>query len=172
MSVSKIIPLRYLYRWAGAILTHGCFDLVHLGHIRYLKWAKRLDESLPLVVTLTSDEHFPNYKGEGRPVFNESERAEWLAALDVVDIVSIVYDRTAVPAIEVLKPSYYVKGHEAEGMIPEEQGATESVGGKVVFMPAESKKGQIYSSGKILSGQLLRNRIVQQKWEGGEYGWE
>lgn len=173
MSFAKIIPMRYLWRWKGGVMAHGCFDLLHIGHIRYLHWAKSLAPSLPLVVTTTADDYFPTYKGEGRPAFPQDIRAEWIAAIGVVDVVSVIDDKTAVPAIEVMRPSIYAKGHAAEGMIPHEQEATERHGGVVQFMPADSPSySQHYSSGRILSGQYLRSRIVEQKMEKGDYLYE
>lgn len=173
MSFDKIIPTRYLYRYRGGVLCHGCFDLLHIGHIRYLHWARRQLARGPLVATLTADAFFPGYKGEGRPAFPEHIRAEWLAAICVVDAVAIVHHRTAIPAIEMMRPEVYAKGHTAEGMIPEETDATIAAGGRVVFMPPDSDGySQEYASGRILSGQYLRSRIVAQKIERGVYDYE
>lgn len=158
---AKITKLWNLTRMRHAIQCHGCFDLLHVGHIRYLQWAKSLMPSAPLIVTLTSDEHFPKYKGDWRPAFNEQIRAECLAALEVVDHVAIVHEPTGVGAINVLHPAIYAKGWEAKGVIPDEVAAVESHGGRVEYMEKESEKGQIYSSGMILSGELMRQRTMK-----------
>lgn len=173
MSLDKLVKLEDLSRFAGGVLAHGCFDLVHLGHIRYLRWARHLQNGGALVVTLTSDEHFPTYKGEGRPAFDELTRAEWVAAIGIVDAVAIVRAYTAVPAIDAMRPAIYAKGHEAEGMIPHEQSAAQRVGASVFFMPRDNEMyAQQYSSGRILSGQYLRERIVEQRAKRGEYDYQ
>ena len=170
MSLNKIVPFQTLGDYRGGVLCHGCFDLVHVGHIRYLRWARHLRNDVPLVVTLTDDAHFPDYKGEGRPAFDELTRAEWVAAIGVVDAVSIVCAWTAVPAIEQMRPSVYAKGREAEGMIPHEESAARSVGAEVCFMPRDHEMyAQRYASGRILSGQYMRERIIEQRTERGQY---
>jgi len=85
---------------------HGCFDLLHPGHIKHFESAKKAADVL--VVTLTQDK-FVN-KGPGRPVFNEQIRAETIAALQVVDYVAINHWATAIETIAIVKPDLYVKG--------------------------------------------------------------
>jgi rfaE bifunctional protein nucleotidyltransferase chain/domain len=87
---------------------HGVFDLLHIGHIRYLQVARQLGDVL--VVTVTADQ-FVN-KGPHRPVFDERLRAEALAALDCVDFVAIHHFPTAMEALRLLRPDIYVKGGE------------------------------------------------------------
>lgn len=114
MSDTKILPLPVVagradvLRSAGKkiVQCHGCFDLMHIGHIRHLQAAKRMGDTL--VVTVTADAYVA--KGEGRPAFTESLRAEALAALACVDFVAINPGPTAVEAIRLLRPHYYVKG--------------------------------------------------------------
>ena len=115
---------------------HGTFDLLHIGHLRHLREARR--EGTMLIVTLTADA-FVN-KGPGRPVFSEQMRAEMMAALDCVDYVAICADALAVPAIRKLKPHIYVKGQDysrdeedVTGGIVAERHAVEAHGGRVVF---------------------------------------
>ena len=101
--LSKLKPLDELGRATAAerakgetvVLAHGTFDLLHIGHVRHLRDAKK--HGTALVVTITADA-FVN-KGPGRPVFSEHMRAEMLAALEFVDYVGIVHDATAIPAI-------------------------------------------------------------------------
>src|SRR3989339_1086665 len=85
---------------------HGCFDLMHIGHIKYLQSAKRKGDIL--VVTVTPDRYVK--RGPGRPVFNEIHRAEAIAALDCVDYVYINHSPTATETIRMIKPDIYVKG--------------------------------------------------------------
>ena len=115
---------------------HGVFDLLHIGHIRHFKEAKKFGDLL--VVTTTQDE-FVN-KGPGRPVFNQDLRAEAIAALDCVDYVAINESPLAVESIRVIRPDYYVKGSDYReaaddrtgGIVLEEE-AVKSVGGQLVF---------------------------------------
>ncbi|HIE00254.1 MAG TPA: cytidyltransferase [Thiotrichaceae bacterium] len=118
------------------ILCHGCFDLLHIGHIRYLNKARSLGDEL--LVTLTADEYVN--KGPGRPVFPAKLRAEHMAALSMVSYVAVNHAATAVNVINKIKPHLYVKGNEYEnaeedlsGNIRLEQEATEAWGGKIFF---------------------------------------
>jgi rfaE bifunctional protein kinase chain/domain/rfaE bifunctional protein nucleotidyltransferase chain/domain len=115
---------------------HGVFDLLHIGHLRHLQAARKFGDLL--VVTITPD-RFVN-KGPGRPAFTETLRAEALAMLESVDLVAINNWSSAVEAIKLLKPDFYVKGSDyreaakdVTGGIIHEQNAVESGGGKIVF---------------------------------------
>jgi rfaE bifunctional protein nucleotidyltransferase chain/domain len=143
MSVSKILPLDDLARQlevsrrAGLkiVQCHGCFDLMHIGHIRHLQAARAMGDLL--VVTLTADAHVA--KGAGRPAFTEALRAEALAALACVDRVAISHEPTAVEAIRMLRPDVYVKGQVAEeparrsARLQQELAAVREVGGIARF---------------------------------------
>ena len=85
---------------------HGVFDVIHLGHIKYLEASKTHGDIL--VVTLTQDQHI--HKGPGRPVFSEKIRSECIAALECVDYVAINEWASAEETILALKPNIYVKG--------------------------------------------------------------
>jgi len=115
---------------------HGCFDLLHPGHLKHFQAAKKKGDVL--VVTLTKDE-FVN-KGPGRPVFNHHLRADSIAALECVDYVAINEWPTAIETIKLLKPHFYVKGSDyadrssdLSGKIYEEEEAVKSVGGMLHF---------------------------------------
>jgi D-glycero-beta-D-manno-heptose 1-phosphate adenylyltransferase len=97
-------------RQAGArlVLTNGVFDLLHLGHARYLQQARALGDAL--VVALNSDASTRLLKGPARPITPEAERAEVLAALSCVDAVTIFGDRTAEGLVADLRPEMYAKG--------------------------------------------------------------
>jgi rfaE bifunctional protein nucleotidyltransferase chain/domain len=95
------------------VFTNGCFDLLHLGHIRYLQDARKLGDFL--ILGLNGDESVRQLKGEGRPLVPESERAEILAALSCIDYVTIFPERTASALIEQLQPAIYVKGGDYAG---------------------------------------------------------
>jgi rfaE bifunctional protein nucleotidyltransferase chain/domain len=115
---------------------HGVFDLMHIGHIRHFREARKLGDLL--VVTITPDRYVN--KGPHRPVFTESLRAEAIASLDCVDYVAINKWPTAVEALTLLKPDLYAKGSDYRdaasdhtGGITRERLAVESGGGKLVF---------------------------------------
>ncbi len=143
MSVAKILPLEIIAERLHALRArgktivhcHGCFDLMHIGHIKHLQAAKRMGDTL--VVTVTPDHYVA--KGEGRPVFAEPLRAECLAALECVDFVAINRWPTAAEAIRLLRPHYYVKGQECA--IPSRRSvrlqaeieAAHEVGGEIRF---------------------------------------
>lgn len=100
-------------RWRPLVLTNGCFDLLHVGHVRYLQTAKTLGKAL--VVGLNSDASVgqlkpPKANFPSRPLIPESQRAEVLAALKAVDGVVIFPQLTATHLIATLKPDIYVKG--------------------------------------------------------------
>ena len=118
----------------------GVFDIFHVGHLDYLKAAKRL--GVHLLVGVTADKHVR--KGPGRPVFNQIQRASMLRALRCVDEV-IVYDEP-IPYDLILKykPDIYAKGREYEGRLPE-QGMVEALGSRVVFIDTP-----VYSSSELV----------------------
>jgi rfaE bifunctional protein nucleotidyltransferase chain/domain len=90
------------------VFTNGCFDLLHLGHVRYLQEARALGDFL--VLALNNDEGVRLLKGPGRPLVPEDERAEVMAALSCIDYVTIFGEPTAGPLVEQLQPAIYVKG--------------------------------------------------------------
>jgi len=115
---------------------HGCFDLLHHGHIKHFEAAKKFGDIL--IVTITEDRYVN--KGPDRPFFNHNIRAENLAALEIVDFVAVNYAQTAIPAIEKIQPQFYVKGQDYKtieqdisGGIILEKEAAEKFGGKLVF---------------------------------------
>lgn len=90
------------------VFTNGCFDLLHVGHIRYLQEAKSLGDKL--VVALNNDASVQKLKGPTRPVQQELDRAEIMAALECVDYVTLFGEETPLELIETLKPNVLVKG--------------------------------------------------------------
>jgi rfaE bifunctional protein nucleotidyltransferase chain/domain len=115
---------------------HGCFDLLHLGHIKHFEAAKKAADIV--VVTITPD-RFVN-KGPGRPVFNENLRMEAIAALQAVDYVALNKWETAIETIKILKPTFYVKGQDYKDREKDltaniylEEDAVKSVGGEIYF---------------------------------------
>lgn len=131
----ELLARRAEARRAGRVVVqcHGCFDIVHPGHIRHLRQAKSQGDVL--LVTLTGDGHVG--KGSGRPLIPQELRAENLAALDCVDWVYIEARPTAAALLEEVQPDVYVKGREYESntdpRFREEREAVERHGGRVVF---------------------------------------
>ena len=120
------------------VLTNGCFDLLHVGHIRYLIAARELGDVL--VVGLNSDSSVRRIKGEGRPLTPEDERAEILAALQCVDFVSIFAGDTAAELVALAKPAVYVKGGDYspspdDPAFPPEGRLVRAYGGEVKILP-------------------------------------
>ncbi len=104
--VEKIAELRQTD--AKIVLANGCFDLFHVGHIRYLAGAKELGEVL--IVGINSDEQVRKLKGENRPFMPEAERAEIVSALRCVDFVTIFDEPTVEQLIRVIRPDFHAKG--------------------------------------------------------------
>ena len=125
---------------------HGCFDILHPGHLRHLTWARKQGDLL--VVTVSGDSVVK--KGRNRPYVPEQLRAESLAALEVVDFVCIDDGEWAGPALEFVKPDVYVKGKEFEqvhdGRFGRERRLVEAAGGRVLF----SSGDVVYSSTHII----------------------
>jgi D-beta-D-heptose 7-phosphate kinase / D-beta-D-heptose 1-phosphate adenosyltransferase len=95
------------------VFTNGCFDIVHLGHIKYLESAKSLGDIL--ILGLNSDNSVTSLKGKGRPINNQDDRAYILAAMEVVDFVVIYDEDTPYNLINLIKPNILVKGSDYEG---------------------------------------------------------
>ncbi|PYL73542.1 MAG: ADP-heptose synthase [Verrucomicrobia bacterium] len=104
------------------VATNGCFDLLHVGHVRYLQAARALGDLL--VVGLNGDGSVHELKGAGRPITTQSDRAEILAALECVDLVTIFPEIRATKFLAAVRPAVYVKGGDyTSGTLDEEEGA-------------------------------------------------
>ena len=122
------------WRRAGERITlaNGTFDLLHVGHVRYLRGAKALGGKL--VVAINSDESVRTLKGEGRPIMPEDERAEIVAALADVDIVVIFPELDVRAVIREIRPDVQTKGTDyTEDSVPERDAVAE-YGGRVVIV--------------------------------------
>ena len=128
------------------VATNGCFDLLHVGHVRYLKAARRLGDVL--VVGLNGDRSVRELKGNGRPVNNEGDRAETLAALECIDFVTIFPETRATRFILAAQPAIYAKGgdYTSETLNADERTALQMVGAEIRIIPFE--KG--YSTSLLL----------------------
>ena len=119
------------------VLTNGCFDLLHAGHVRYLQRARALGDVL--AVAINGDDSVRALKGGGRPLNSESDRAEIVAALACVDHVVIFPEVRVTRLIEKLRPAVYVKGgdYTPASLHPEERAALEKVGADIRILPFE-----------------------------------
>jgi len=111
------------------VLTNGCFDLLHAGHVRYLRDAAALGDLL--VVGLNGDASVRALKGPGRPILPEAERAELLAALEMVDYVVLFDEETAELLVSQVRPDVYVKGGDYSAESLPEAGIVQGYGGRV-----------------------------------------
>ena len=140
---TKIIAWAELPAWRAKVratgkrlvVTNGCFDLLHRGHVTYLQAARSQGEVL--LVGLNSDASVGQLKGPDRPLNAEADRAAVLAALESVDAVCIFAEKTATRFIERAQPDIYVKGgdYTVETLNQEERRVVESAGGKIMVLP-------------------------------------
>lgn len=128
------------------VLTNGCFDLLHLGHVRYLESARALGDAL--AVAINGDESVRALKGEGRPLNNEADRAEVIAALECVDHVIVFAEVRATNLLKKVQPAIYVKGgdYTPETLHAEERAALERGGAEIRILPFE----QAHSTSKLI----------------------
>ncbi|MSU62999.1 MAG: ADP-heptose synthase [Pedosphaera sp.] len=148
----KILTLETLPVWRAAfrqtgrslVVTNGCFDLLHAGHVAYLEQARLNGDAL--LVGLNSDASVRALKGEGRPLNSETDRAIVLAALEAVDAVCVFPDVRADLFLASSQPDVWVKGgdYTPETLNPVERQVVESLGGRIViipFVPGKSTTG-------------------------------
>lgn len=114
------------------VLANGCFDVLHVGHVRYLAGARELGDVL--VVGVNSDEQVARLKGEGRPILPDIERAEIVAALESVTYVTVFDEPTVEELLLTLKPDVHAKGTDyTEDSVPERD-VVRSYGGRVAIV--------------------------------------
>jgi rfaE bifunctional protein nucleotidyltransferase chain/domain len=135
LSLEKLLGVRQSLRSAGKrlVFTNGVFDLLHVGHVRYLSAARQLGDAL--VVAINSDRTVRQLKGDDRPLTNESERAEVLSALRHVDFVTIFDDISPRALIAKLLPDVLVKGGDYGVDEIHGREEVEAAGGRVVSLP-------------------------------------
>jgi D-glycero-beta-D-manno-heptose 1-phosphate adenylyltransferase len=135
------------------VATNGCFDLVHVGHVRYLRAARALGDLL--VVGLNGDRSVRELKGAGRPITTEANRAEILAALECVDLITIFPEIRATKFLAAVRPAIYGKGGDyTTGTLDEEERATlEKIGAEIRLIPFETG----YSTSGLIE-QICKSR--------------
>ena len=168
-TLDEIVRQRAAWRDAGqrVVFTNGAFDLLHVGHVRYLQAARALGDLL--IVGLNDDASVRGYKGPDRPLVPADERAELLAALACVDVVVLFGDPTATRLVAAIRPDIYVKGGDyaadatagAGKPLPEAE-AARAAGGTVVIVP--------FVPGRSTSGLIARIQAQARPAAGREGG--
>jgi rfaE bifunctional protein nucleotidyltransferase chain/domain len=138
----KVVPLEMLASWRAAlraagkklVVTNGCFDLLHRGHVTYLEAARKLGDAL--LVGVNSDASVRELKGPGRPLNSEEDRAAVIAALQSVDKVCIFSERQPLGLLSMVQPDIYAKGgdYTIDTINQDERRLVEQTGGKVVVI--------------------------------------
>jgi rfaE bifunctional protein nucleotidyltransferase chain/domain len=135
LSTGELLSERERLRAEGKrlVFTNGCFDILHVGHVRYLQAARGLGDAL--VVAINSDASVREIKGEGRPIMNEDERAEMLASLVAVDYVTVFDESSPRSLIAALLPDVLVKGGDYSLDEIHGREEVEAAGGRVLSLP-------------------------------------
>lgn len=130
---------------AQIVFANGCFDILHVGHVRYLEAARKLGDLL--VVGINSDEQVRNLKGANRPFVPERERAEIIASLRAVDLVTIFTEPTVETLLLMLKPDIHAKGTDYTAETVPERDVVRSYGGRVIIVgdPKDHSSTQMLS---------------------------
>lgn len=140
---------------ARVVLANGCFDVLHVGHVRYLEGAKA--EGDLLVVGINSDKQVATLKGAGRPLMGEQERAEIVAALEPVDMVTIFDEPTVTELLLALKPDVHAKGTDyTEDTVPERE-VVRGYGGRVAIV-GDPKN---HSTSQLIGVMAASRRVAQ-----------
>jgi rfaE bifunctional protein nucleotidyltransferase chain/domain len=142
------------WRRTGAriTLTNGCFDVLHVGHVRYLRAARELGGKV--VVAVNSDTSVRALKGEGRPVMPAEERAEILAALADVDAVVIFPEKDVRALIREIRPDFHAKGTDYTAESVPERAEVEACGGRVVIVGDPKNHS---------ATEIIRSRLAPRK---------
>jgi D-glycero-beta-D-manno-heptose 1-phosphate adenylyltransferase len=157
----KIVELEELSKYCDSlrsagkkiVATNGCFDLLHVGHVRYLQAARQFGDFL--AVGLNGDHSVRELKGTGRPLTTENDRAEILAALQCVDLVTVFPQIRATQFLAAVRPAVYVKGgdYTSQTLDQEEQATLNKVGAEIRLVPF-----QVDYSTSALIEQICKSR--------------
>ena len=159
MSANRILERHDLVREVVAakkankliIFANGCFDVLHVGHLRYLEGAKALGDLL--IVAINSDAQARRLKGEGRPLMPQDQRAEIVASLAAVDYVTIFEEPTVTELLLALKPDIHAKGTDYTVDTVPERDVVRSYGGRVAIAGDPKDHSSSQMIGKV-SGEL------------------
>jgi D-glycero-beta-D-manno-heptose 1-phosphate adenylyltransferase len=136
---------------ARVVLANGCFDILHVGHVRYLEGAKELGDLL--VVAVNSDAQVRAQKGEGRPFVPERERAEVIAAVRAVDYVTIFQEPTVEQLLLAIRPDIHAKGTDYTAETVPERDVVRSYGGRVAIVGDPKHHSTTEMGKKVMSDE-------------------
>lgn len=136
------------------VFTNGCFDILHVGHLRYLQEAKKLGDIF--IVAVNSDSSVKELKGPTRPINNENDRMEMLAGLQCVDYVTMFTEKTAINVVNYFKPDIYVKGGDIKMGKFAEYDTIMAYGGKVEIIPMTTTNSKDYSTTNIIKKSQIK----------------
>ena len=161
LNLKEIQSFRETHSNQKIVFTNGCFDILHVGHIDYLR--KAADMGDLLVVGLNSDESVRKLKGASRPINNQNDRAEVLSALSFVDYIAIFDEDTPLDLIKIFQPDVLVKGadYKPEEVVGREE--VEDLGGKLVLIPFSKGKSTTNTVRELkkLQDELIKNRLKE-----------
>jgi rfaE bifunctional protein nucleotidyltransferase chain/domain len=157
-TLDELIASRAAWSQAGqtVVWTNGCFDLLHVGHVRSFRDAKALGDIL--IVGINSDASVHSVKGDSRPIVNQTDRAELIAALEMVDYVTIFDESTPVASLSRLRPDIHCKGAEyADGARPvPERDIVLGYGGQIRFLSFHPGRSTTELIDRIVNGAACR----------------
>jgi rfaE bifunctional protein nucleotidyltransferase chain/domain len=157
LSELKAIVEKAKKKGGKIVFANGCFDILHVGHVRYLTEAKRLGDIL--IVAINSDSSARRLKGNGRPVTQEKERAEIIAALECTDYVTLFDEPDVSKLLLTLKPDIHAKGTDyTEDTVPEVK-TVRSYGGRVAITGDKKERSSTEIIGKLNKPQTDTNLI-------------
>lgn len=142
-------------RGATIVLANGCFDLFHVGHVRYLAGARNLGDCL--IVGINSDVQVRKLKGENRPFMPEAERAEIVAALRYVDYVTIFDEPTVEELIRAIKPDFHAKGTDYTTDTVPEREIVKEYGGKVAIVGDPKDHSSTDLIKRVMSDEIIES---------------
>lgn len=164
-TLAELVTIRAELQGARArlVLTNGCFDLLHVGHVRYLQAARALGDAL--VVAVNGDRSVCALKGPGRPINHETDRAEVLAALACVDFVTIFHAERITELVQAIRPEIYVKGgdYTVDTLNREEVAALRAVGAEIRILPLIPGKSTTATIQKMQYAEEASGKKEQEK---------
>ena len=148
---NRVIARVAIMRKGGAriVFANGCFDILHVGHVRYLEAARALGDLL--VVGINSDAQVRALKGEGRPFMPERERAEVVASIRAVDLVTIFPEPTVAPLLLAIRPDIHAKGTDYTAETVPERDVVRSYGGRIQIVGDPKEHSSTEMVKKVLS---------------------
>lgn len=158
VSRQELVELAESFKLDGKtiVFTNGCFDILHVGHVRYLQEARELGDVF--IVAVNSDSSVKKIKGNGRPIVPANERAEILAALSSVDFVTIFDEETPETLLSEVKPDWHVKGGDYKPSDLPESKIVAGYGGKIKILSFTSEHSTSHFIEKLSHADLHKRK--------------